>query len=275
MQHAGGVIFTDGDFNDATALMKAPNGDTITQFDLGDAEKTGLIKIDLLAIEALDKIRATLDLLIEHGHIEEKETLRETYESAIGIYNLERDAKEMWEMAWRHEVPFLFQMDQLSGIQGIELTKPESVDDLAVLNSIIRLMAGEKGGELPLDKYARFKKNPQLWYDEMSRAGLTKEEQELLKPHLETSYGICEAQEKFMKIVQLPEVGGHSLLWADRLRKAVAKKNAKDYEQLEKEFFDTVEEKKLSKSLARYVWYTLVATSRGYGFNALSWRAQG
>lgn len=129
-------------------------------------------------------------------------------------------------------------------------------------------MAGERGGELPLDKYTRFKKNPQLWYDEMSRAGLTKEEQELLKPHLETSYGICEAQEKFMKIVQLPEVGGHSLLWADRLRKAVAKKSAKDYDQLEKEFFDTVEEQNLSRSLAQYVWHTLVATSRGYGFNA-------
>lgn len=37
-EHAGGVIFVDEPFENSTALMKAPNGDIMTQFDLHDAE---------------------------------------------------------------------------------------------------------------------------------------------------------------------------------------------------------------------------------------------
>ena len=39
--HAGGVIFVDEPFTNSSALMRAPNGEIITQFDLHDAEATG------------------------------------------------------------------------------------------------------------------------------------------------------------------------------------------------------------------------------------------
>ena len=216
----------------------------------------------------MDKIHICLDLLCEQNYIEKKETLKDTYESVIGIYNLERDAPDMWKMVWNHEIQSLFQMEKQSGIQGIALTHPQSVDDLAVLNSVIRLMAQEKGAEQPLSKFARFKNNIQLWYDEMDEYGLTKEEQKLLEPVVKLSYGISESQEKFMQLVQMPECGGFDLTWADKLRKSIAKKNPAAYEELQKEYFETVEKKGLSKNLCNYVWNVLVATSRGYGFNA-------
>lgn len=209
-----------------------------------------------------------LDLFAEQGLIEKKETLKETYESVIGIYNLERDNQDMWEMVWNHKIISLFQMEKQSGIQGIALVHPSSVDDLAVLNSVIRLMAQEKGAEQPLNKFARFKNNIQDWYDEMYHYGLTDEEIKILEPILLSSYGICESQEKFMQLVQLPACGGFDLTWADRLRKSIAKKNPAAYEELTKEYFQNMEEKGLSKSLCTYVWGVLVATSRGYGFNA-------
>ena len=265
--HAGGVIFVDEPFENSTALMRAPDGTIVTQFDLHDCEDVSLIKYDLLSVEALDKIHNCLDLLCDYGYIERKETLKETYENAIGIYNLERDSRKMWEMTWNHEVMSLFQMEKQSGIQGISLTHPQSVDDLATLNSVIRLMAQEKGAEQPLNKYARFKKDISLWYDEMDNYGLTKAEQKLLEPIIKISYGICESQERFMQLVQLPECGGFDLTWADSLRKSIAKKNPAAYEKLQEEYFKTVEEKGLSKNLCNYVWNVLVATSRGYGFN--------
>ena len=134
-----------------------------------------------------------LDLLQEQGFIETKPTLRETYESVLNIYTLERTDKKMWEMVWNHEIQSLFQMEKQSGIQGIALVHPESVDDLATLNSVIRLMAQEKGAEQPLSKFARFKNDINLWYDEMRQYGLTKEEMELLEPVVKLSYGICES----------------------------------------------------------------------------------
>ena len=174
----------------------------------------------------------------------------------------------MWKMVWNHEINSLFQMEQQSGIQGIALTKPESVEDLAHLNSIIRLMAQEKGAEQPLNKYARFKNDITLWYKEMQDNGLTQEEQDLLKPILQGSYGIAESQESFMRLVQIPECGGFDLNFADRLRKSIAKKNPAEYEKLTEEYFKTIKEKGLSENLCTYVWNTLVATSRGYGFNS-------
>lgn len=267
-EHAGGVIFVDEPFENSTALMRAPNGDIMTQFDLHDCEDCSLIKYDLLSVEAMDKIHICLDLLCEQGYIEKKESLRETYENVIGIYNLVREAPQMWQMVWNHEIHSLFQMEKQSGIQGIALTHPQSVDDLAVLNSVIRLMAQEKGAEQPLNKFARFKNDISLWYEEMDKYGLTKEEQKLLEPVVKLSYGISESQEKFMQLVQMPECGGFNLTWADKLRKSIAKKNPAAYEELQKEYFETVEKKGLSKNLCNYVWNVLVATSRGYGFNA-------
>lgn len=37
-EHAGGIIFVDEPFEESTALMRAPNGDLMTQFDLHDCE---------------------------------------------------------------------------------------------------------------------------------------------------------------------------------------------------------------------------------------------
>ena len=268
-EHAGGVIFVDEPFTESTAMMKVPNGDVVTQFDLHDCEDVSLIKIDLLSIEALDKMHVCLDLLCDQGYIERQNTLRETYEKYLNIYRLERDDPDMWRMVWNHEIQALFQMEKQSGIQGIALTQPESVDDLAVLNSVIRLMAQDKGAEQPLNKYARFKEDIGLWYDEMNRYHLTPEEQKILEPILKTSYGICESQEKFMQLVQLPECGGFNLGWADRLRKAIAKKNPAEYDILTTEYFENANDKGLSKNLCNYVWNVLVATSRGYGFRKL------
>lgn len=267
-EHAGGIIFVDEPFTNSTGLLRVPNGDIVTQFDLHDCEDCSLIKIDLLSVEALDKIHVCLDLLAEYNYIEQQETLKQTYEKYLGIYNLERNDKKMWEMVWKHNIQALFQMEKQSGVQGIALTHPESVDDLAVLNSVIRLMAQEKDAEQPLNKYARYKNNIDLWYQEMNKYGLTLEEQEILEPIVKQSYGICESQEKFMQLVQMPECGGFDLSWADRLRKSIAKKNPAEYEKLTVEYFDKVKQDKLSQNLCNYVWNVLVATSRGYGFNA-------
>ena len=266
-EHAGGVIFVDEPFTKSTALMRIPNDDIVTQFDLHDCEDASLIKIDLLSVECLDKIHTCLNLLVDAGYIEAQASLKETYEKYLGVYNLERKDKKMWDMVRNHEIQSLFQMEKQSGIQGIALTNPESVDDLAVLNSVIRLMAQTKDDEQPLNKYARFKNNISLWYEEMMKYGLTREEQKLLEPVVGSSYGIAESQEKIMTLVQMPELGGFSLGWADSLRKAVAKKQPEAYLKLEEEFFAVTAEKGCSKKLCEYVWKVLIAMSRGYSFN--------
>lgn len=266
--HAGGVVFYDEPITNTTAQMRTTNGDIVTQFDLHTIEDVGSLKIDLLSIEALDRERACIDLLTEDGYLDKNKTLRERYEDAIGVYNIDRTSPDMWRMIHDHKIESLFQMTEQSGIKGIAAVKPESVDDLAALNAVIRLMAQEKGGEQPIEKFARFKKNPQLWYQEMDAYGVSKKGQKVLEKILKISYGLCIQQEQFMMLVQQPELGGFSLLWADRLRKAISKKKPAEYEQLEKEFFEVTKEKNCETALCNYVWKVLIAMNRGYGFNA-------
>ena len=179
--------------------------------------------MDLLSVECLDKIHVTLDLLIEHNYIKPEATLKETYEKYLGIYNIEREDSSMWEMVWNHKIESLFQMEKQSGIQGIALIKPKSVDELAVLNSVIRLMAQDKDAEQPLVTWSKYRKNINLWYNEMRQYGLSEEEIDWLAHHSAITDGICESQEGLMSLVQEEKLGGNSLTFADKCRKALAK----------------------------------------------------
>lgn len=265
--HAGGVVIVDEDITETNSLIKLNSGEWVTAWDLHESEEVSNVKIDLLATLNLTRMRTCLDLLVQYGYIEKKPTLRETYESAIGVYKLDRTNPKMWEMLERNEILSVFQFDTPQGIQGISLAKPTSVEEMAALNSIMRLMASEKGAEQPLEKYARFKKNPKLWDLEMDRYGLTQNQKDLLHNYLDYEYGICASQEDIMSMIQNPLLGGWSLKDSDMLRKSIAKKDPKLYEQLSQKYFDTVKEKKLDERLCNYFWYVLVNTQRGYSFN--------
>lgn len=266
-EHAGGVIFVDESFTKSTALMKVPNGDIVTQFDLHDCEDCSLIKIDLLSVECLDKIHTCLDLLANDKYIEKQSSLKETYEKYLNIYSLERNDTKMWEMVWNHEIQSLFQMEKQSGIQGIALIHPQSVNELSVLNSVIRLMAPDKDSEQPLIQWAKYRKNINLWYNEMRSFGLTEEEIQWLANHSAVTNGICESQEGLMSLVQEERLGGNTLTFADKCRKALAKKIGSLFNECEQEFYKNIKEKKCSEKLAHYVWDILLKVQRGYSFN--------
>ena len=154
-------------------------------------------------------------------------------------------------------------MEKESGINGIALAKPHSVDELAVLNSVIRLMAPEKGAEQPLDMWARYRNNINEWYDEMRDYGLTEEQIEWLSKSSAISSGICESQEGLMQLLQEPRLGGNDLSFADKCRKAIAKKQGKLFEECEQEYFKNAEEKGCEMKLVHYVWDVLLRVQRG------------
>ena len=261
------MIFKDEDFTESVSLMRTPKGEIITAFDLHDVEDCGDIKYDVLSINALDKIHNCLDLLIEQGYIEDSGSLRENYEKTIGIYNMERIEPKMWKMVHNHEIQSLFQMEQQSGIRGIELVKPNNVDELATLNSVIRLMAPEKGAEQPLDMWNRYRKNIKEWHKEMKLYGLNEEEIEWLASYPDITQGIAESQECLMKLVQEERLGGNNLNFADKCRKGLAKKDGPLFKQCEEEFFKRAEEKNCSQKLVHYVWDVLLRVQRNYSFN--------
>ena len=66
---------------------------------------------------------------------------------------------------------------------------------MADANGLMRLMTAEKGEETPMEKYIRFPRIINLWYQEMKEFGLTEEEVEALKPYFLKSHGVPPSQE--------------------------------------------------------------------------------
>lgn len=265
--HAGGVIIYDEDITKTNSLMKLKSGDYVTAYDLHQSEELSDVKIDMLATEGLVRIRTCLDLLTEAGYIDKNLSLKERYFKFLGPYNINRDDPKMWENIWNGKVISLFQMEQDSGIKGIKLIKPKSVEELAVLNSVIRLMASEKGAEQPLDTWARYREDITQWYDEMREYGLKEEDVQWLAHHPAITQGMCESQESAMILVQEEKCGGNSLAWADRMRKGIAKKKPAELAKIREEYYANAEKKGCDKKLVTYVLEKLISCQFGYSFN--------
>ena len=112
----------------------------------------------------------------------------------------------------------------MCGSQAAKKIKPRSIIELSDANGLMRLMTSEKGQESPMEKYIRFKNNIELWYQEMDMYGLTKEEQETLKPYFLPSHGVPPSQEQMMKILMDENICGFTLADANAARKIVGKK---------------------------------------------------
>jgi DNA polymerase-3 subunit alpha len=265
--HAGGIFIFNEHYVKTSALMKAPKGAYITQFNMGDAEAMGNIKYDLLTIEALDKIRVTLDQLLEHNEIEWQGNLRKTYTKYIHPDVIEYENPEIWDMVGKGEVMDLFQFSTDIGLQSVVKVKPTSLLEAAVTNSLMRLMSD--GDEQPVDTYVKYKNNISLWYDEMVKVGLTQEEIKVLETYLKDIYGVADTQEVVMQMVMDKKISNFDIKESNYLRKSIAKKKADVLKEVQELFFKKGKEIGASDQLLEYVWNVQIKRQLGYSFSIL------
>lgn len=266
--HACGMLIVNENFCEHNAVMKAPNGTLCSQFELHDSEYMGGVKFDALTTDALDRIRTCLDLLLKYGYIEWQDNLRDTYNKYVGLENLDYDTEEMWKEIGENKISNLFQYDTPVGLATAKLVKPKSAMELAVANSLMRLMA-QDGGEMPSDTYTRYKNNIELWYREMERYGLTEEEIKIMEGHLLNNYGVCDSQEGIMLISMDEKISGFSVKEANKLRKTIAKKKLAEIDNMHKLFMDRGREHGTSDNLLNYVWEVQVKRQLGYSFSLI------
>ena len=62
-QHASGVMMYNTSPYETNALMRSPNGDLTTQFELHDSDLMGDVKYDFLVTEICDKITTCIELM--------------------------------------------------------------------------------------------------------------------------------------------------------------------------------------------------------------------
>ena len=248
--HASGVILFDEDPYEFGAFMRTPKGEIITQFDLHTCEALGMVKYDFLVTEVQDKLVETINMLQENNEIEPEMSLREVYNKYFHPNILPIDNLKYWKPIQDVSVLGLFQFDSDVGAQAAKKIKPSSILELADANGLMRLMTNEKGQETPMEKYVRFKNNIGLWYREMEEYGLTKEEQEVLKPYFLKSHGVPPSQEQMMMMLMDPKICGFSLADANAARKIVGKKQMSKIPALQQQVLDQA----TSPCMGNYVW---------------------
>ena len=263
--HASGVILFDEDPYEFGSFMRTPKGEIITAYDLHMCEAAGMTKYDFLVTEVQDKLTETIRLLQDYGEVESDLTLREIYDKYFHPNVLPIEDQNIWKALQENSVLNIFQFDSEVGSQAAKKIKPKSMLEMADANGLMRLMAAEKGQESPMDKYIRYKNNINLWYQEMDNYGLTKEEQEYLKPYFESSYGVPPSQEQLMRMLMDEHLCNFSLKDANAARKVVGKKQMNKIPALKQQVLDQA----ASPCLGNYIWACGVGPQMGYSFSII------
>ena len=262
--HASGIVFNEpGQEYSRGAVMTAPDGTIITQWSLHDSESAGYVKIDSLVTDVMEKITQCLLMLQEKNEIDKDLSLKNLYNKYLHPDVLPLEDPKIWDAIDKLEVLNLFQFDTQVGGQAVKKLKPRSVQELAAINALIRLMAQEKGAETPVDRYYRIQNNPDEWYDEMTSAGLTQEEQDIIKEYCSYSYGTLPLQDDLMLMMMDERLFGFDLKTTNDARKTIGKKLMNKIPELHK----IVLEKAKSPALGHYIWDVLFNEQMGYAFN--------
>lgn len=261
--HASGVLYPPkSNYYRYGPFMRAKNGMITTQYSLHMGEKAGGCKIDWLVTEVQSVITDCIEELQKAGYIESELTLRQAYDKYLAPDVLPLDDKKIWDEIDKADILKLFQLDSTVGRQGTKLIKPRNIQELTAVNALIRLMA-EDGAERPMDKYVRFKANPQAWEDEMDSYGLTADEKKVMHKHFDASYGICYSQEQLMLALMDKDICDFDLKASDAARKLISKKRMNEIPAFKEKVLASAK----SKNLGKYVWDIVITPSLGYSFN--------
>lgn len=266
--HASGVIIFDSPYIDHNAMMRAPNGQVVTQWDMDDSSYTGGLKFDFLTINNLDSIHICMDLLIENGFIKWQGSLRKTYNKYLHPDVLDYTSEEMWEMAERLEIVNLFQFQTQVGAKAIQAIKPRSLSELETANAAMRLMVKGDDKEQPIDTFVRYKNDINEWYRCMrEQYKLNEEEVSILEKYLKNVYGVATMQEEVMLLSMDEHIAGFSMLDANYLRRSIAKKKVKLQIEAHDKFYKHGQEIGTRINMLDYVWNETIAKMLGYSFS--------
>jgi len=260
-QHASGVILYNNDPWLTNAIMKSPNGDLTTQFDLHNSEAVGDTKFDFLVTEICDKINNAIALLQKNGYFKDCTSSRQIYNKYFHPDVLNWKDEKIWDTLATGHVVDLFQFDSPVGGQAIQSIQPRNPLQLMMANALTRL-TGEKGEERPIEKYVRFKNNIQLWYQECKQWNLTDDEIKILEPYYLPVSGVPTTQEKLMLLCMDQNLAHFTLAEANMARKICAKKQLNKIPELKEKFIAQCPR----KEIGQYVWWSAIEPQMSYAF---------
>jgi DNA polymerase-3 subunit alpha len=235
--HAGGVLIAPGKLTDFCPLYAAQGTEsTISQFDMKDVERVGLVKFDFLGLTTL----TVLDWATN--------SIRAMGKPDFALEKIPLDDAAAYQVFSNANTTAIFQFESRGMRDLIKRARPDRFED------IIALVALYRPGPMELiPEFVERKNGKRVEY-------LDPRLESILKP----TYGIMVYQEQVMQIAQV--MGGYSLGGADLLRRAMGKKNAEEMAQQRDIFVAGAEKNKLPRAKA-ILLFDLMEKFAGYGFN--------
>jgi DNA polymerase III subunit alpha len=237
--HAAGVVISPLPIHELVPVCKGQNDELTTQFVMSDLEKTGMLKMDFLALTTLTIIEDCL-----------KSIDREMGEHP-DLANIPLNDKPSLKLFADGLLNAVFQFESSGMVEICRKLKPESLEDLSALNALYR--PGPLDGGMVDDYIER-------------RHGRRKVQYIIpqMKEILENTYGILVYQEQIMQLAQ--HLAGYSLGEADLMRRAMGKKKKEEMAKHEEKFVSGSVARGIQEEKARRI-FTLMAQFADYGFN--------
>ncbi len=237
--HAAGVVISDKPMVEYLPLTKGQEDETVTQFDMKDVEKVGLIKFDFLGLKTLTVIDTALQLIEKH------------HGKHINLSKISLDDPATFKLLSEGDTTGVFQLESSGMKDLIRRMKPSTFTDLIALVALYRPGPLESG---MVDDFVKRK------HGEVEVEYLLPE----LEPILKETYGVIVYQEQVMKIAQV--LAGYSLGEGDLLRRAMGKKIPEVMDAQKERFMKGALENGIDPKKAETI-FDLMAKFAGYGFN--------
>jgi len=239
-KHAAGVVISRDPLTEYVPLYKDPReGSISSQYEKGTLEAAGLVKMDFLGLKNLTIIDRCLKFIREEKGID------------IDITQIPLDDPKTFELLQTADTRGVFQLES-GGMQNIlRKLSPTTFEEIIAIVALYRPGPLDSG---MVDEFIRRKHNP----EEVSYL------HESLEEILKDTLGVIVYQEQVMLISQV--MGGFSLPEADKLRKAMSKKEMEIIDQMETTFSRGAVEQKIDKKVATEI-YDMMRNFGRYGFN--------
>ena len=237
--HAAGVVIAPGPITDYAPLYKGARDEIVTQWNMKEVERVGLLKMDFLGLSTLTLIH---DALTE---------IKRTEDVDLDIDNVALDDPRTYKVFQEGAAFGIFQFESSGMRELLRKARPDRLDDLIALNALYR--PGPLKSGMVDDYIARKQGTKEVKYD-------FKE----LEPILSDTYGVIAYQEQVMLIAQA--LAGFSLAQADMLRKAMGKKDPKVMAKMRADFMTGATGKGFNEKKAGKL-FDLMEYFAGYGFN--------
>ena len=242
--HAAGVVIAERPLWEYVPLFRPAGEDQIvTQYNMTDVEKAGLVKFDFLGLKTLTVIQTGVDLV-------DKERAQRG-EEAFDLSAVPLDDQEVYKMLASGDVTGVFQVESSGFRELLKKLKPDCFEDIVAAGALYR--PGPLEGGMVDDFIDRKHGRKAVEYDHP-----------LLEPILKDTYGVIVYQEQVMQISST--LAGYSLGKADLLRRAMGKKKAEVMAKEKAGFLAGAKEKGIDPAIAERV-FDLMEKFAGYGFN--------